>query len=81
MRTLKKTKGKHEGVTFLSRFQIYREGVTDYTAQSRVTLHTDRRLCDVSVKFVLLLSDENPISLTAKELCFPIDRAFFENTR
>lgn len=50
-----KTKGKHEGVIFLSRFQIYREGVTDYTAQSRVTLHIDGRLCDVSVRFGLLL--------------------------
>ncbi len=28
--------------------------MTDYTAQSGVTLHTDGLLCDVSVKFVLL---------------------------
>lgn len=52
------TEGKHEGVFFfLSRFQFYREGVTDYTARSRVTLHTDGLLCDVSVTFVLLLSE------------------------
>ena len=43
------TKGKHGGVIFLlARIQIYREGVTDYTAQSRVTLHTDGLLSDVS---------------------------------
>lgn len=66
-----KTKGKHEGVVFLSRFQIYREGVTGYTAQSRVTLHTDGLICDVSAKLALLLmSDENLASLTAKKALF-----------
>lgn len=59
-----KTKGKHEGVMFLSRFQIYREGVTDYTAQSRVTLHTDRLLCDVSL--LLLLADKKKFSGSQK---------------
>lgn len=43
------TEGAHERVTFLWRVQIYREGVSDYTAQSRVTLHTNRLLCDVSL--------------------------------
>jgi len=65
-----KTKGKHEGVIFLSRFQIYREGVTDYTAQSRGTLHTDGLLCDFSVKSVFRLLDENLISVTAKKTLF-----------
>lgn len=69
MRTLKIQKEKHEGVIFLSRFQIYREGVTDYTAQSRVTLHTDGLRCDVSLKRALL--DDNLTSLRAKKLLFP----------
>lgn len=42
-----KTEGKREGVIFLPGFQIHREGVTGYTAQSRVTLHTDELLWDV----------------------------------
>lgn len=62
-----KTKGKHEGVIFLSRFQIYREGVTDYTAQSRVTLHKDRLLCDDSL---LLLSDKKKNLWQPKRLIF-----------
>lgn len=37
-----KTKGKHEGVISFS--QIYSEGVTDYTAQRRGTLHIDGSL-------------------------------------
>lgn len=42
-------------------FQIYREGETDYTARGKVTLHTDRRLCDVTM---LLLSDKTKLEAT-----------------
>lgn len=42
-------------------FQIYREGETDYTARRKVTLHTHRRLCDVTT---LLLSDKTKSEAT-----------------